>query len=241
MKTIKRNMLFENQFAKIFNNDVEFVNGDCGTHFLVESSNGAVVLPITDGGRVVLIRCFRYGIGKSILMFPMGCCEAGDNDTFVTAKRELTEESGYDVDFLVHIDDVASSPSIMSAVASNYIGFGCRKLSKDKLDLVESDAHEFISEVVELSLSELWAAVMRNEIEDSGSERLACKFLLSLSGVHVSEFDGKSAAFIWGAYARAKGGNIHNNPYRNFEGLCSEFDEFKKGYVFFDKSIGGFC
>ena len=54
----------------------------------------AVIIPILDDGRVVLIRNHRHTIGRTLLELPAGTIDSGEPPANC-ATRELTEETGY--------------------------------------------------------------------------------------------------------------------------------------------------
>ncbi|QDS91999.1 ADP-ribose pyrophosphatase [Roseimaritima multifibrata] len=57
--------------------------------------NGAVVIvPELPDGRIVMIRNYRYSLGKTLLELPAGTMEPNE-DPLETAVRELQEETGY--------------------------------------------------------------------------------------------------------------------------------------------------
>jgi ADP-ribose pyrophosphatase len=56
---------------------------------------GAVmVVPVLDGGRLVLERQYRYPLRRSLVEFPAGKIDPGE-DILACAQRELREETGY--------------------------------------------------------------------------------------------------------------------------------------------------
>jgi ADP-ribose pyrophosphatase len=56
---------------------------------------GAVMMvPILDDGRLVMVRQYRYPVGRAMLEFPAGKIDPGE-PPFACAVRELAEETGY--------------------------------------------------------------------------------------------------------------------------------------------------
>ena len=60
----------------------------------IKAGNGAVIMPFLDDDTLIMIEEIRTPIGKSILAFPAGLIEKGE-DPATAAKRELEEETGY--------------------------------------------------------------------------------------------------------------------------------------------------
>jgi ADP-ribose pyrophosphatase len=61
---------------------------------VVEAADAVVVLPLLEGGRVILIRNRRFAVKQRLWELPAGTVEAGE-DLAACAKRELQEETGY--------------------------------------------------------------------------------------------------------------------------------------------------
>ncbi|MCK4891812.1 MAG: NUDIX hydrolase, partial [Candidatus Pacebacteria bacterium] len=63
----------------------------------VERTTGAdivSVIPVTDNGKIILIKQFRPPVGRMVIEFPAGLRDEGEN-LQVSALRELQEETGY--------------------------------------------------------------------------------------------------------------------------------------------------
>lgn len=62
-----------------------------------------------DGGRVLMVRQYRYAIGQDLLEFPAGIVEAGE-DPAHAARRELAEETGLEAARWVTLPPVFRMP-----------------------------------------------------------------------------------------------------------------------------------
>ena len=60
---------------------------------VIRHSGSAVVIPIDDGGRILLIRQYRLPAGKMLWELPAGKLDPGESP-LTAAKRELIEETG---------------------------------------------------------------------------------------------------------------------------------------------------
>ncbi len=72
---------------------VRWENGQQAVFSVIERMAGAAVLPITDDGRVVLVREFKYALGDYSLEAIAGGIEEGEAP-LAAAQRELAEEAG---------------------------------------------------------------------------------------------------------------------------------------------------
>ena len=73
---------------------VHLPDGGTATREYIQHPGAVAVLPLLDDGRVVLVRQFRYPVGKVLLELPAGKRDPGE-DLLHCAARELAEETGY--------------------------------------------------------------------------------------------------------------------------------------------------
>jgi ADP-ribose pyrophosphatase len=72
---------------------------------------GVTAVPVLDDGRILLIRQFRYAIGKFILELPAGKLDSGQ-PPLETIARELEEEIGYSALDITHQCTFYATPGI---------------------------------------------------------------------------------------------------------------------------------
>ncbi len=65
-----------------------------GSYGLIRHPGASLAVPITDDGKVVLLRQYRFAVAQRILEFPAGTLEDGE-EPLTSMKRELAEEAGY--------------------------------------------------------------------------------------------------------------------------------------------------
>lgn len=78
---------------------------------LVVHPGAAVVLPILDDGRVLLISCYRFGVDQQLLELPAGTLDPPESAE-QCARRELAEETGYRAKKLTPLLSFYSTPGI---------------------------------------------------------------------------------------------------------------------------------
>ncbi len=93
------------------------------SYFVVEAPDWINVVPLTDDGRVVLVRQFRFGIDEFTLEIPGGMCDGGEPPE-ATARRELREETGYDCRELVPLGFVHPNPAVQTNRCHTFLARG---------------------------------------------------------------------------------------------------------------------
>lgn len=63
--------------------------------FAMRSRDWCNVIPVTEDGKIVLVRQYRIGIAQHTDEIPGGVADLSDSDIQATAIREMTEETGY--------------------------------------------------------------------------------------------------------------------------------------------------
>ena len=92
-KGISSRQVFDGHLLKVYVDRVILPNGDeTGREYL--KHNGAVgIVVLTDDGKVIMVRQFRYPFHRDMLEIPAGKIDPGEKP-IDAAKRELLEETG---------------------------------------------------------------------------------------------------------------------------------------------------
>src|SRR5690606_35411190 len=94
---ISSRLAFDGRLVRVRVDQVRTPSGREATREVVEHPGAVAILPVLDDGRMVLVRQFRYAIGRELLEVPAGTREPGE-DPRDTAIRELHEEVGYEAE-----------------------------------------------------------------------------------------------------------------------------------------------
>jgi ADP-ribose diphosphatase len=96
--------------------DLEFSNGELRTYERMRPSgrDAVLVVPITAGGDLLLIREYAVGTENYELGFPKGLIDPGETP-LEAANRELKEEIGFGANHLVTLKEVVLAPSYFSS------------------------------------------------------------------------------------------------------------------------------
>ncbi len=157
-RTVKRNVIYAGKIVTLRCDDALLPDGKPCKREIVEHPGGAAVLCVS-GGRVALVRQFRYAYGTELLEIPAGKLEAGE-DPAVAAARELEEETGLTAEGLDLLTILYPSPGYTNEkiyiFEAKGIGVGTRHPDKD----------EFLN-VEYVSFEEAIGMIARGEIRDA--------------------------------------------------------------------------
>ena len=120
-----------------------------------------MVIPITDDGKLVLVRQYRFVLNGRLLEFPAGTVEVEEGPE-ATVKREIEEETGYRAHRWEHLGDFPLAPGYSDEIIYTYLAQDLEKLK----DPPAQDEDEDI-EVVLMTPEELEAAIMAGEPVDA--------------------------------------------------------------------------
>lgn len=92
-RCLQREVLFEGKVISVCKDTVILPNGKQATREVVHHPGAVAVVAVKDG-EVIIIRQYRYALGKETLEIPAGKLDPGEKPESC-AIRELREESGY--------------------------------------------------------------------------------------------------------------------------------------------------
>lgn len=107
--------IFENDFFKVFEDDVIKPGGKDGKYATIDLKPGACVLPVDDEENVYLTKQFRYALGREDLEAVAGAIE--NEDRLEAAKRESREELGIEAEDWTELGKIESDTSITNSRA----------------------------------------------------------------------------------------------------------------------------
>lgn len=158
-KTINSNRIFEGNIIKVRVDDVLLVNGNKAKREVVEHSGAVAILPITDEGKIFLVKQFRKPIEKELIELPAGKLEKGEKP-LECALRELEEEIGYKAEKITKLITIYTSPGFADEVIHIFIA---RELKKTKTNRDEDE----LIEIVETDINEALQMILNGKIMDS--------------------------------------------------------------------------
>ncbi len=167
-KTIKSERKFKGNVVEVFFDTVELENGKEATRDVVRHRGAVCVAPINEKGEVLLVRQFRYALGRELLELPAGKFDSVGENPLDCCKRELEEETGCRAKEIVHMGTFLSTPGFCDEKIELFLATG----------LVEGKAHpdedEFL-DVVKIPLEKAVEMVMNGEFDDGKTQALILK------------------------------------------------------------------
>lgn len=91
---LRGELVFDGNLLKVHRDVVSLVDGSERIREIIRHSGAAVIVPHLRDGRYVLVRQYRYAMGRETLEFPAGRLDPHE-DPLSCARRELAEETGY--------------------------------------------------------------------------------------------------------------------------------------------------
>ena len=137
---LKRELRYEGAILKIYE-DTVVANGHEAHWDFIHHDGAAAVLPVTDDGKILMVRQYRNALDRDTLEIPAGKLDAPDEPKIECAYRELEEETGYrteQMEYLISLNTTVAfcDEAIDIFVARNLIP-SHQHLDEDEVIFVE--------------------------------------------------------------------------------------------------------
>jgi len=176
--TIAVNRKYEGNRISLRVDTAKFDDGPEFDREIVEHPGSVVLIPITDDGKVLLIRQYRQAAERFLLEASAGTREAGESPE-TTAHRELQEEVGYKAGKLIPIGGSWVAPGYSSEYSYMYIA-----TNLEPAPLPPDDGEDIVVE--EVDFDDLHRLIAEGELED----QMSIAALLSAKHVFAGHIRG---------------------------------------------------
>ena len=152
-------VVFKGKLLDVRRDTVRLPDGKLGTREYIVHPGAVLMVPVLPDGRLVMLRQFRYPVGRVMIEFPAGKLDPGETP-LATAERELREEAGYTA---ARWDRLGSIHSVVGYSTEAIEFYTARDLTHVGAAL---DEEEFL-DVGIMSLDEMLNALDRGDITDA--------------------------------------------------------------------------
>ena len=153
VKSIRKELAYKGSIIDVYKDYIQMPDGKVVEWDFVDHKGAAAVLPVTEDGKIVMVKQYRNALNRVTLEIPAGGINPGETP-YESAVRELTEETGYCSDEVSHLKDIVSAIGFCNETIYIYLAEHL-KPAKQNLDEDEFlDVYEYpLEEVMDLILS----------------------------------------------------------------------------------------
>ncbi len=167
-KTIKKEVVYDGHIIQVRKDEVELHDGSKADRELVIHPGGVGIAIEDEEGKFFMVKQYRYGQSKTMIEFPAGKKEKGE-EPLTTAKRETVEETGYEGKDFIYLGSLVPTPAYDTEVIELYYA----KQGEYKGQHLDDDED---LEVFKMSLEEITEKIVSGEIQDA--KTIAMTFLI---------------------------------------------------------------
>lgn len=160
--------IFDGQVVHLFKDTVQLPNGKCAVRETIRHIGAVAIVPMTEDGKVIVERQFRYPIAQVITEIPAGKLDHKEEDRLAAAKRELEEETGLIADKWQELGDYYPAAAYCDERITMYLAEGLREGVRNL------DEDEFLN-IEAVDLEELVEEIMQGKIIDGKTQAAILK------------------------------------------------------------------
>ena len=165
--------IFDGVILNVKRDQVRLPNGHQSVREVIRHVGAVCVVPVTDDGRVVVERQYRYPIDQVITEIPAGKLDSREEDRLHAAQRELKEETGITADSWTDMGLYYPAAAYSDEKITMYLARGLHR-GEQRLD-----EDEFLN--VELvSMEELIEEILSGKITDGKTQAAILKAAMLL-------------------------------------------------------------
>ena len=161
-KIVKSEIIFRGKVFNTIVNQIEYDSGNKAVREVAEHPGGAVVVPVTDDGKIVMVTQHRFPMNKVLLELPAGKLNKDENP-FICAVRELEEETGYKSENVTELGSIYTTPGYSTEKLWIYLAKNLKPGNHNR------EEGEYGMQVFEFSLDEIEKKINNGEIVDGKS------------------------------------------------------------------------
>lgn len=160
IKRLNRELKFKGKIIDFYQDTME-INGDHTAIWdFIKHKGAAAVVPVTDEGKILMVRQYRNALERYTLEIPAGALDSADEPGIECASRELEEETGYRSEHLEWLINLRTTVAFCNEKIEVFVA----------KDLIPSRQHLDEDEFIDLgayTMDELKEKIYSGEIEDA--------------------------------------------------------------------------
>ena len=160
IKRLNRELKFKGKIIDFYQDTME-INGDHTAIWdFIKHKGAAAVVPVTDEGKILMVRQYRNALERYTLEIPAGALDSVDEPGIECASRELEEETGYRSEHLEWLINLRTTVAFCNEKIEVFVA----------KDLIPSKQHLDEDEFIDLgayTMEELKEKIYSGEIEDA--------------------------------------------------------------------------
>ena len=161
-KILSSEYLFDDLWFKVRKDVCETPQGKIvNPYYVYEFPTWATAVPVTEDGKIIMVRQYRHALGEVCIELPGGCVDDTDKTFEDGIARELLEETGYSFSSYDYLGKISANPSTNNNLMHMFLARGGKKINEQKLD-----ANEEI-EVELFTVDEVKQMIKENKIVQS--------------------------------------------------------------------------
>lgn len=134
-KTLSSEYLFKDLWFTVRKDKCETAQGKIiDPYYVYEFPEWVAAVPVTEDGRIIMVRQYRHALGEICIEFPGGCVDDTDANFEEAIKRELMEETGYSFTAYQSLGAISANPSTNNNLMHMFLATGGKKVSGQSLD-----------------------------------------------------------------------------------------------------------
>lgn len=138
LKRVGRELVMPGKVIDFYRDTMELPDGRVEKwDYIDHKRGGACIVPVLPDGRILMIHQYRPAIDRETLELPAGARDSIQEDTAVTAARELEEETGYRSDKITLLLKLKSAVAYCSEFTDVYLAENLIPIGGQHLDEAE--------------------------------------------------------------------------------------------------------
>lgn len=161
VERISRTLVRAGSILDIYDDEMLLPDGSTEHWDFVSHRKGAAaVVPVLPDGRILLVRQYRPALERYTWELPAGCRDTPEEDTRVTAIRELKEETGCESDNVTKLLSLKTTVAFCNELVDVYLARDVRKTGGQELDPAEAismkafEPEELVRMITEFSIQD---------------------------------------------------------------------------------------